>query len=227
MATINLLAADLCVARIPFSLPSVSPARGGDAGMIGSYHARHMNVRERTDSNHADDQDERAQIALAQGNPQAFAPLYARYFDPVHRYCYRRLRDPERAADATSQIFLKALASLPGYRGGSFRSWLFAIAHNVVIDTIRQTKPQSMLPDEWDLPDDQPTPEQRTILEDDRRRLWGTARPPDARTAGSRRVASGRAHRPGDRRSDRPRARCHQEPAMARIHAPQAPARPQ
>ena len=75
---------------------------------------------------------------------------------------------PMRRARSFSKRWLRCR----GYRGGSFRSWLFAIAHNVVIDTIRQTKPQSMLPDEWDLPDDQPTPEQRTILEDDRRRLW-------------------------------------------------------
>ena len=43
----------------------------------------------------------------------AFAPLYARYFDPVYRYCYRRLGHPEAAADAAAQVFTKALAALP------------------------------------------------------------------------------------------------------------------
>jgi hypothetical protein len=42
----------------------------------------------------------------------------------------------EAAEDATSLVFAKALAGLPSYRadGATFRSWLFTIAHNVVID---------------------------------------------------------------------------------------------
>jgi RNA polymerase sigma-70 factor, ECF subfamily len=83
------------------------------------------------------------QVALAKSDPRAFAPLYARYFDPVYRYCYRRLGQPEAAADATAQVFTKVLAALPGYRedAPSFRSWLFAIAHNVITDDLRARRP--------------------------------------------------------------------------------------
>src|SRR5215212_6476207 len=82
-------------------------------------------------------------VALAKSDPRAFAPLYSRYFDPVYRYCYRRLGHPEAAADATSHVFAKALAALPGYRedAPSFRSWLFAIAHNVITDDQRARRP--------------------------------------------------------------------------------------
>jgi RNA polymerase sigma-70 factor, ECF subfamily len=82
-------------------------------------------------------------VALAKSDPRAFAPLYARYFDPVYRYCYRRLGHPEAAADATSHVFAKALAALPGYRedAPSFRSWLFTIAHNVITDDLRARRP--------------------------------------------------------------------------------------
>jgi DNA-directed RNA polymerase specialized sigma24 family protein len=38
----------------------------------------------------------------------------------------------EAAEDANTEIFMRALAALPAYRAGEFRSWLFAIAHNVV-----------------------------------------------------------------------------------------------
>jgi RNA polymerase sigma-70 factor (ECF subfamily) len=84
------------------------------------------------------DEDARL-VALAKSDPRAFAPLYARYFDPVYRYCYRRLGHPEAAADAAAQVFAKALAALPSYRedAPSFRSWLFAIAHNVITDDLR------------------------------------------------------------------------------------------
>jgi RNA polymerase sigma-70 factor (ECF subfamily) len=82
-------------------------------------------------------------VVLAKADPRAFAPLYARYFDPVYRYCYRRLGHPEAAADAAAQVFAKALAALPGYRedAPSFRSWLFAIAHNVITDDLRARRP--------------------------------------------------------------------------------------
>jgi RNA polymerase sigma-70 factor (ECF subfamily) len=85
-----------------------------------------------------------ATVALAQADPRAFAPLYARYSPIVLNYCRRRIDDPDAAADATSQIFTRALAGLPAFRpnpsrsGSTFRSWLFAIAHNVVIDTRRR-----------------------------------------------------------------------------------------
>jgi len=81
------------------------------------------------------DDDESSLIEAAKSDPHAFAPLYQRYFDPVYRYAYYRLGNPERAADATSQVFVRALAALPNYRAGSFRGWIFSIAHNVVVDT--------------------------------------------------------------------------------------------
>jgi len=88
------------------------------------------------------DEDARV-VALAKSDPRAFAPLYARYFDPVYRYCYRRLGHAEAAADAAAQVFAKALAGLAGYRedAPSFRSWLFAIAHNVITDELRARRP--------------------------------------------------------------------------------------
>ena len=69
-------------------------------------------------------------VAAARVDPHAFTLLYQRYVNTVHRYCYRRLGTREAAEDATSQIFMKVLASLPSCRNTSFRPWLFAIAHN-------------------------------------------------------------------------------------------------
>lgn len=88
--------------------------------------------------------DEIAIIERAKADPHAFAPLYQHYAPIVHSYCLRRLGHPEAAADATSQIFTKALTGIhrftpdPARAGSTFRSWLFTIAHNVVIDTRRR-----------------------------------------------------------------------------------------
>lgn len=121
------------------SMDTFSPQRVGE-GAMGTVEPSLPSEGSRATISARDD-DARA-IALAKRDPRAFAPLYARYFDPVYRYCYRRLRHPETAADATAQVFTKALAGLAGYRedAPSFRSWLFAIAHNVIADDLRSRR---------------------------------------------------------------------------------------
>lgn len=95
--------------------------------------------------------DDLTVVAAACRNPRAFAPLYERYFPLIHGYCLRRLGHTESAADATSQIFINAIQALPAFKpnpkrpGSSFRSWLFSIAHNVVVDTYRRSRPHLSL----------------------------------------------------------------------------------
>ena len=101
-------------------------------------------------------------VDRAQRDPGEFAPLYRRYIRPIYGYCLLRLGNRERAEDATSQTFERALAALPRYRAKSFRGWLFRIAHNVVIDAQRA---RSGMPIEeaWSVADDHPTPEQLAL----------------------------------------------------------------
>ncbi|MDP9364185.1 MAG: sigma-70 family RNA polymerase sigma factor [Chloroflexota bacterium] len=115
--------------------------------------------------------DDAALVARARDDPAAFAPLYERYLDPVYRYCYRRLGGREAAEDATAQVFAKALAALPAYRDGSFRAWLFAIAHNAVADNHRRRahRPEAPLEAVGDPPDRAPTPEEVAVENDERR----------------------------------------------------------
>ena|SRR5215218_3732659 len=80
------------------------------------------------------------QVLAARQDLAAFEPLYRRYADSVYRYCARRLDDPERAADATSAIFIKAMQSIHHCQPESFRSWLFSIAHNTTIDARRTSR---------------------------------------------------------------------------------------
>jgi len=100
--------------------------------------------------------DERLATA-ARADVRAFSPLYARYAVPIYRYCAVRLPSREAAEDATSEIFLRALAGLGSYRGGRFVAWLFQIARSVVADTYRRTRRQ--LPEEAALAIVDPRPE--------------------------------------------------------------------
>lgn len=95
--------------------------------------------------------EELAIVSQARHQPGAFAPLYERYADPIFGYCYRRTGDREAAADLTHQIFARVLTALPTFddraQGGSFRSWLFTIARNLVIDNHRTRRETASLED--------------------------------------------------------------------------------
>jgi RNA polymerase sigma-70 factor (ECF subfamily) len=89
----------------------------------------------------ADDvSEERLLVLRAQQSPRAFEPLYLRYRDAVINYCFYRLGDHGEAEDAASAIFVKAIRGLSEFRDrdGSFRTWLFRVAHNEVVDRQRQ-----------------------------------------------------------------------------------------
>lgn len=109
---------------------------------------------------HGAEPDDAALVAAARADPCAFAALYRRYARPIYRYCCLRLESRAAAEDATSEVFVKALAALPRYRDGAFAAWLFQIAHNVVQDAHRRrrlTEPGAAIPD---APDPAPTPEE-------------------------------------------------------------------
>jgi RNA polymerase sigma-70 factor (ECF subfamily) len=112
-----------------------------------------------TFSNEADD----ALAARALHDPEAFTTLYRAYALDVYRYCHRRLRDREAAEDATSQTFINAYAGLRRLGGKPFRPWLFAIAHNVVVDVHRSRRPLFPLAESDTREDPDPSPEALAI----------------------------------------------------------------
>ena len=110
-------------------------------------------------------------VAQARQDPRAFALLYLRYLDPVHRFCYRRLGSREAAEDATSLVFTKALAAFPRYRDTSFRAWLFTIAYHVVTDRYRADHGEQPLERASHLVADAPSPEDVALAAEERRDL--------------------------------------------------------
>lgn len=121
---------------------------------------------------------ELALLARAVAEPEAFAPIYQYYVDDIYGYCVRRVGDQELAADLTSQIFIRTLASLPKFTARdattSFRSWLFTIAHNLVIDNHRTRRHHRSLDDAEHaiaVPDPAPSPEDHAVTSDLRSEL--------------------------------------------------------
>ncbi len=115
--------------------------------------------------------DERLIVARARHDRSAFAPLYERYLNDVYRYCHFRLGSREAAEDVTSLTFLKAMSSLDQYRGGSFRAWLFTIAHRTVIDHVRARRPDLPLDLAEQAMSSERSPETAALASDDQRQL--------------------------------------------------------
>lgn len=59
----------------------------------------------------------------------------------IYTLCLRILRNPEDAAEATQDAYLKAWRSLKGFRGDSmFTTWLYRVAANTAISKHRSRK---------------------------------------------------------------------------------------
>jgi len=64
------------------------------------------------------------------GSPE-FAELYTEHSRPIYYLCLRLLSDPDKAEDATHDVFLKAFRKMGQFRGeSSWRTWLYRIAIN-------------------------------------------------------------------------------------------------
>lgn len=76
-----------------------------------------------------------------QGHSEAFAGLYEAFYDKIYRYVMFKTGDSLEAEDLTEEVFLRMLESIGSFKwqGYPFTSWLFRIAHNLVIDYYRKS----------------------------------------------------------------------------------------
>jgi len=69
----------------------------------------------------------------------AFAELYNTYVDKIYKYVYYKVGNAADAEDLCEQVFLKAWEAIGRYKwcGYPFSSWLYKLAHNLVVDHYR------------------------------------------------------------------------------------------
>jgi RNA polymerase sigma-70 factor (ECF subfamily) len=79
------------------------------------------------------------------GDFDAFGVLYERYIDNIFAFVYRKTSNKEVAEDLTSRVWMKALKSLEFFwerDNANFKSWIYRIAQNTVIDYYRTCREQ-------------------------------------------------------------------------------------
>lgn len=77
--------------------------------------------------------------AFRGGDARAFEALVRRYQRPVLSIARRFTADQDEAEDLAQRAFINAAARASGWRGGSFKSWLFRIVVNLAKNHVRDT----------------------------------------------------------------------------------------
>lgn len=81
------------------------------------------------------------------GDWSSFTKIYEYFVDKVYKYIYYK-SSQEEAMDLTETVFLKVWENLKSYKpkaGSSFGSWVFRIAHNLLVDHYRFHKEMAEL----------------------------------------------------------------------------------
>src|SRR5215212_1660001 len=85
------------------------------------------------------------------GDDRAFRFLVERYRRGLYDHCRRMLGSPHDAGDALQDALLRIWRGLPGFDGrGPLRPWLYRIATNACLDSIRKGQARAQPTDESD-----------------------------------------------------------------------------
>src|SRR4051812_32082431 len=80
-------------------------------------------------------------VVAARTEPSAFRELYERHAGSIHAFHLQRCGDRDAAYDLTAETFAQAWLSRIRFQdraGGSAKPWLFTIARNVLVSSVRR-----------------------------------------------------------------------------------------
>jgi RNA polymerase sigma-70 factor (ECF subfamily) len=109
-------------------------------GYVGEL--RFVRRQEETTQRAQDIEDGRLVVRIQSGDATAFSELYMRKFDAVYSYARMALKHHHEAEDVTQLVFIKAMDALPRFElraDRPFRAWLFRIARNEVLTSLRKS----------------------------------------------------------------------------------------
>jgi len=94
----------------------------------------------------AGESDESLMMRYGRGEAAAFEPLYRRHEMRIWRYLKRNVGNRATADELMQEVWFAVARDAPRYEPAArFTTWLFTIAHNRMIDSIRTSRRQTSL----------------------------------------------------------------------------------
>lgn len=84
---------------------------------------------------------------LQSGESESFWPLYDRYFQVIYNHIYYKTLNQSLTEDIVSDTFFKAFDKIHQFvytTENSFRSWLYTIANNTLLDSYKKLTPDQL-----------------------------------------------------------------------------------
>ncbi len=107
--------------------------------------------------------DEKLMQRYVKGDVNAFDELYARHRGPLYRYFIRQVSHRATANDLYQGAWEKIIKARKRYRpSSSFTAWMYAIAHNHLVDHFRGLRPVDQV-EMQDFSDQRPGPVEDVI----------------------------------------------------------------
>jgi RNA polymerase sigma-70 factor, ECF subfamily len=89
--------------------------------------------------------DVQLMLDVKAGDEQSFALLLQRYRRPLVNFLYRMVREREEAEDLAQEVFLRVYRARKDYvPSAKFTTWLFRIATNLALNSVRDNRYQRM-----------------------------------------------------------------------------------
>ncbi|HEV7510875.1 MAG TPA: sigma-70 family RNA polymerase sigma factor [Candidatus Acidoferrum sp.] len=89
--------------------------------------------------------DVQLMLDVKAGDEQSFALLLHRYRRPLVNFLYRMVRNREQAEDLAQEVFIRVYRARADYvPSAKFTTWLFRIATNLALNSLRDTRHQRM-----------------------------------------------------------------------------------
>jgi len=86
--------------------------------------------------------DEQLMLAYAAGDTRAFEQLYGRHKRPLFAFVMRGLSTRALAEECFQEVWSRVIQSRARYRPDArFTTWMFQIAHNLLVDQYRRQRP--------------------------------------------------------------------------------------
>lgn len=120
--------------------------------------------------------DEDLMLAYAQGDVRAFDTLYTRHRGPLYRFVLRGLSQRALADECFQDIWSRVISARERYRPeAKFSTWLYQIAHNLLVDQYRRARPEVSVSEDEDgevreFPDEEARQPERQLSEFEERR---------------------------------------------------------